>query len=156
MKFSKSTEFMMAVIVALYLGFGVSAAQDAKPVPGPKNGNGPNDAGKFPSDPLKLLPAELDTINRTFQDMQPAIAEMQAAYKALIDSKSSKDRYAAADQLWIAVKQIEPMQKVQDDFLKKVKKDHNCEDCTLGNDGRLVRPPAKQTVKVEAGKDGDK
>lgn len=106
----------------------------------PSNTTGETDPTTSIVDPLVLTPIEIQTGNELYRELQPLSQEVQQSYKNLVESKSSTERYRAADQLWIAVKNLEPAVKRQDDWVTGVRKAHKCENCLIEN-GRLARPP---------------
>lgn len=90
-------------------------------------------------DPLLLTTAELEEISRINSELKPLTEESNRAYKEFIDARTASERCRFADQLWISIKQLDPVQKRQLDWLNDVRKAHKCYDCSLEN-GKLIKP----------------
>jgi hypothetical protein len=111
-------------------GRGAAATATATPTPKPA----------VAPDTMALTAEEIRDIEYLTAEMRPLIQEANSTYQKLIGAKTAEERYKAADQHWIAAKQLEPLQEKQLKWLSEVRKAHNCPDCLVqGN--RLVAPP---------------
>lgn len=143
--YNSTNIILIAVILGSLsgLGFAVGYAQEtlsrkskqavaASATPAPKPAAAPNT--------MVLTAEEIRDIEYITAEMRPLIQEANSTYQKLIGAKTADERYKAADQHWIAAKQLEPLQEKQLKWLSEVRKAHNCPDCLVqGN--RLVAPP---------------
>lgn len=89
-------------------------------------------------DPLALTADEISEIGRIGEEMKPLTEESARVYQSFLTAKTSAERCRFADQLWISIKQLEPFQAKQNEWLARVRKAHNCEDCPVDN-GKLIK-----------------